>query len=274
MSDQKKTKVTLDGVPETMLWPLWNRAFESKRKDGLIEDPWSVHLVDIIDYDFERSFGKPSRGHGVRSRVGDDIASDFLQRFGDRACVVALGEGLETQYWRLGEPDIPWLSVDVEEAIDVRRRLLPSGRSMVYHAYSALDDRWMDEVPEGRVPFISGMGLFMYFEEADVKRLLTSIAQRFPSAEIFFDAIPPFLSKKTVKGFNITKHYRMPPAPWGISVDDLPAFLEAIASLNVVKVQNYAEPYPSAMGIYQWLSKVGPIRRFFAPSLAHAAVSP
>lgn len=274
MTVQDKAKVKLDGVPETMLWPLWNRAYEAKRKDRLIDDPWSVHLVDIIDYDFERSFGKPSRGHGVRSRVGDDVAADFLKRFGDRACVVALGEGLETQYWRLGEPEVPWLSVDVQESIDVRRRLLPSGRSMSFHAFSALDERWMDEVPEGRVPFVSAMGLLMYFEQADVVRLLTEIARRFPSAELFFDTITPYFSRKTLQGFNVTRTYRAPPMPWGITVDDLPAFIAAVPGLTPVTVQTYAEPYPAAMGFYKMLSRIGPVRRMFAPSLAHAAVLP
>lgn len=101
------TRIDLTGVPETMLWPLWNRAMETRRDDRLIDDPWSARLVEAIDYDFAGRFGKPNRGHGVRSRVGDDLVGDFLERHGDRACVVALGEGLETQYWRLGEPSTP-----------------------------------------------------------------------------------------------------------------------------------------------------------------------
>ena len=31
--------VDLSGVPETMLWPLWNRAAEMRRADRLIDDP-------------------------------------------------------------------------------------------------------------------------------------------------------------------------------------------------------------------------------------------
>ena len=31
--------VELDGVPETMLWPLWNRGVEHGRDDRLIDDP-------------------------------------------------------------------------------------------------------------------------------------------------------------------------------------------------------------------------------------------
>ncbi|MEM9630565.1 MAG: class I SAM-dependent methyltransferase [Pseudomonadota bacterium] len=266
-------KIELDGVPETMLWPLWNRAYETRRHDALIEDPLAVKLVDKIDYDFPASFGKPSRAHGVRARVGDDLLRDFLSRFGERACVVALGEGLETQYWRLGEPDVHWLSVDLEESIDVRSRLLPAGKTQRHCSLSALDEAWMDLVPEGKVPFISAMGLLMYFREQEVVELLTAIARRFPEAELFFDAIPPAFSKKTLRGHKITKTYQAPAMPWGISVEHLPSFIEEIPGLNAVEVQDYAAPFPFAMGIYSLLAKIKPIRRALAPSLVHASVS-
>ena len=266
-------KIDLEGVPETMLWPLWNRAVEAQRNDRLIDDPWSADLVREIDYDFAGSFGKPLRGFGIRARVGDDLVSDFIGRFGDKACVVALGEGLETQYWRLGEPEVPWLSIDLPEAIDVRARMLPKGRSVSHHSYSALNEEWMNEVPEGHVPLVSAMGLLMYFEEAQVIRLLSAIAERFPSAEVFFDAIPPHFSRKTLRGLDLTKSYRTPPMPWGISVGDLPGFIAAIPSLRPVNVQTYADPFPSAMRFYSLLAKFGPIRRR-APSFAHAVVLP
>ncbi|MEO0881241.1 MAG: class I SAM-dependent methyltransferase [Pseudomonadota bacterium] len=265
-------KVSLDGVPETMLWPLWNRAYEAKRKDRLIDDPWSINLVEDIEYDFAASFKKPNRGHGIRSRVGDDLVSDFLTRHGEAACVVALGEGLETQYWRLGEPNVPWFSVDVSAAIDVRQSLLPQGKSMTPLAYSALDTGWMDEVPTGLTPFVSMMGLLMYFTKSDVINLLTEIAERFPGAEIFFDAIPPWFSKRTMEGYDLTESYRTPKMPWGISIERLPAFVRAIPNMEPVTIQTYAKPYPQAMRVYSILSLIRPMRNRLAPSLVHARV--
>ncbi|MEM7138010.1 MAG: class I SAM-dependent methyltransferase [Myxococcota bacterium] len=268
------TTVSLDGVPETMLWPLWNRAFEAQRSDRLIDDPWSIDLVRSIDYDFEASFGRPSSGHGIRARFGDDLVRDFLGRWSGKAMVVALGEGLETQYWRLGEPDVPWLSVDLPGSIDVRQRLLPKAGSMSFRPVSALDDAWMDDIPEDRVPFISAMGLLMYFTEAEVVGLLTRIAARFAQAEVFFDAIPTWFSNKTMDGFQLTKHYRAPPMPWGISHDDVPAFIRSIPRLEPVQVLTYADPYPSRMRFFRLLGKISAIRRRFAPSLVHVRVDP
>lgn len=154
----------------------------------------------------------------------------------------------------------------------MRERLLPAAASGSTVPLSAFDEAWMDRVPADRVPFVSAMGLLMYFEAAQVKRLLTAVAERFPGAEIFFDAIPPLMSRKTLRGHQVTKGYVAPPMPWGISVEDLPGFLRAIPGLHPVVVQDYAAPYPSAMWPYTLLSKIGPIRKRLAPSLAHAAV--
>ncbi|MEM1146458.1 MAG: class I SAM-dependent methyltransferase [Pseudomonadota bacterium] len=265
-------RVALTGVPETMLWPLWQRANETKRRDRLIEDAWSARLVGEIEYDFRGTFGRPNRGHGIRARYGDDLIKSFLDRIGDKACIIALGEGLETAYWRLGEPNIPWFSVDVPEAIETRKQMLPDGATTHALAYSALDHRWMDAIPEGRIAFISAAGLLMYFEEQNVRDLFTKIGQRFAGAELYFDAIPPIFSKRTVKGMKVTKAYTAPPMPWGISTDDIAPFLTSIPNIEPIKIQTYAQPFPHAMRPYNWLSKIGFIRRALAPSLVHARV--
>ncbi|MEM9233151.1 MAG: class I SAM-dependent methyltransferase [Pseudomonadota bacterium] len=256
-----------------MLWPLWHRASEAKRSDRLIVDPLAVELINRIDYDFQASFGKPSVFHPIRARFGDDLINSFLTRYEHRACVVALGEGLETQYWRLGEPDIPWISVDVPEAITVRERLLPGSDQMKLVPLSALDLSWMDHVPQGRVPFISAMGLLMYFKEHEVHGLLTAIAERFPEAQISFDTIPEYFSLKTLQGYNVTRTYVAPPMPWGISIDDLGDFLDTLPNIADWTVQTYAQPFPKILRLYWLLGHIGPIRRKFAPALAHLSIA-
>lgn len=255
-----------------MLWPLWNRAIEAKRLNRLIDDPWSIRLVDEIDYDFRAAFGQPNRGFGVRARYGDDLIKAFLKRRGEPACVVALGEGLDTAYWRLGEPEIPWFTVDVPEAIETRRSLLPEGATTQTLPFSALDFRWMDDLPPDLVPFISAAGLFMYFEEDDVRELLTQIGARFPGAELYFDTIPKIFTEHTQKGLRLTPSYRAPPMPWSISTEDIRSFLQSIPNWKAVRVRTYTEPYPLAMWPFSVWSRVGFVRRNFMPSLVHARV--
>jgi O-methyltransferase involved in polyketide biosynthesis len=50
----------LADVSETMLWALHNRATEAKRRDGVLVDPESARIHDMIDYAFARHFGEPA----------------------------------------------------------------------------------------------------------------------------------------------------------------------------------------------------------------------
>ena len=262
--------VELSGVPETMLWPLWHRAAETRRRDRLIDDPMAADLVARIDYDFAGSFGRPNVAHPIRARVCDDLIRGYLKQAEGDAVVVALGDGLETQLWRIGADSARWFSVDLPEAIEVRRRLLPAHPRATLVEGSALDPAWMDLLPEGTAPFISAAGLLMYFEEKEAGALLSRIAERFPGAEIFFDTIPPVFSRKTLKGFKVTKRYTAPPMPWGIRIDELPRFLEDRCGLEVVSLQTYLDPFPLRTRLYRWMLPAGFLRRRLAPGLVYA----
>ena len=52
MAAEEKASVQLAGVPETLLWTLYNRASDARRADGLLHDPLAVQIADAIDYPF------------------------------------------------------------------------------------------------------------------------------------------------------------------------------------------------------------------------------
>ncbi|MEM8685919.1 MAG: class I SAM-dependent methyltransferase [Pseudomonadota bacterium] len=272
-SGEKRVSADLSGVPETMLWPLWHRAQEMKRRDRLIEDPLASALVGSINYDFRGRFGRPSPFHPVRARVTDDLVRSFAERHASPQ-VIALGEGLDTAFWRINDPRIKWLSVDVPEASEFRRTMLPTDPRLQHLECSALDFRWMDEVVRSSPPFITACGLLMYFKEPEVRRLLCAIAKRFPGSEVFFDTITPFFSRQTIKGFQVTRRYKAPPMPWGITLQDLPDFIRSIPNLEPVNVDSYAAPFPNRMFLFKLLTKIPPIRRLFGAGLVHARVNP
>lgn len=262
----------LADVPETMLWPLWNRAAEARRPDRILDDPLAIELVERIDYAFAARFGRPSILHPIRARGGDDLIRAYCAREPD-GVVIALGEGLETQLWRVDDGRVRWFTVDLPEAVAVRRRLLPEHPRARALAVSALDPSWLDAVPAEPPPFLSAAGLLMYFAESDVRALLGRIAERFPGAELFFDTIPPWLSRRTLRGMKVTKRYRAPPMPWGIGLGQIEAFLTASASgLHLLSARTFAEPFPQRTRFLALLSKIRSVRNRIAPGLIHARV--
>lgn len=210
----------LSGVPETMLWPLYNRAAEARRRDALLSDSHAVLIADAIAYDYRRSFGKPDFSHALRALIIDRVLRTWLAR-NPGGQVVALGEGLETQFYRVDDGTVRWLSVDLPEAIAVRERFVPDGERHRNLACSALDLRWADAVNEGRPVFVTAAGLLMYFRPEEVRGLVNRICELFPTAEIVFDVIPHWFSRMTLKGLKVTPHYQAPPMPWGLNRDEL-----------------------------------------------------
>ncbi|MEM9301548.1 MAG: class I SAM-dependent methyltransferase [Pseudomonadota bacterium] len=261
----------LSGVPETMLWPLWNRACEARRPDSLIDDPWSIDLVEALDYDFEASFGEPSVFHAIRSRVCDDLIRRHEREAGDAARVISLGEGVDSTRLRTGFPVDRWTSVDLPEALALRAQLVPGAAEEARFPISALDHGWVKAQAPGPV-FIAALGLLMYFTRDEVVGLLTAIASRLPGAELFFDTIPPFFSRRTLEGFAVTPTYEAPPMPWGISVAEVGAFCRSLG-FEVLRVQTYADPYPRRTPMFKLLGLIPGLRRKLAGGLVHVRVA-
>src|SRR5262249_47426263 len=164
----------LSEVPETLLWNLGRRAAAARTRSPLLEDPRAVEIVDRLDYDFADA----SRGagwHAVRVGTFDAAIRRFLERY-PSGTVVALGEGLETQFWRVDNGRMRWVSVDLPEALELRHKLLPEGRRQSTHAGSALETEWLERLDRASPVLVTAQGLFMYFQREQVHELIAAIA--------------------------------------------------------------------------------------------------
>jgi O-methyltransferase involved in polyketide biosynthesis len=219
-AENGRTPVALEGVPETLLWTLYHRASEARRPDAVLDDPQAVALVDRIDYPFADRFGDAraaGQWQALRARTFDVQVRRFLAA-NPGGTVVALGEGLETQFWRVDDGRVRWLTVDLPETVAVRERLLPAGERRRVVEGSALDERWMDAVDAQHGVLLTAQGLFMYFEREQVHGLITGCARRFPGAALVFDALPSWLAVASRRqgGVRGGTGYQAPPWHWGI----------------------------------------------------------
>lgn len=94
-------KITLSGVPETMLQTLYARAKETCTR-GAIRDEKAVALVERIDYDFSLADKDAAMHSGVIARtiVLDRLVEGFLAQH-QSAAVVNLACGLDTRCYRM-----------------------------------------------------------------------------------------------------------------------------------------------------------------------------
>src|SRR3954451_18821723 len=150
----------LSGVPETALWTLYHRAIAARK--GVLDDPKAIELVDRIDHPFQERFGNGELAawQGLRVRAFDNEIRRFIAANPD-ATVVALGEGLETQFWRVDNGRVRWVTVDLPESTALREQLLPGGGRRRVISASALDTpAWIDARPD----LITAQGLLMYLD--------------------------------------------------------------------------------------------------------------
>ena len=191
----------LTSIPETMLITLWAKAQETRRSDALLQDIHAAQMIEQIDYDFSKfKAAKMSQvGVCIRAKLIDDEARRFLHEHPD-GTVIQLGAGIDAGYQRLGCPPVGhWYDLDLEEAITIRRKLIPETENNSYIAMSLFDYQWIDTIKkDGRPVLIIIEGVLMYFEENKVKELMNELCKRFDKATVLTDILA-FVALKHAK---------------------------------------------------------------------------
>ena len=87
--NQNKTKVSVQGVPETMLQTLFARAEESRKENHNIYDEKAIEIVSRLDYDFSKAESDKLMSSGVIARtiVLDRLVNDYLTKHPDAIVV-------------------------------------------------------------------------------------------------------------------------------------------------------------------------------------------
>lgn len=191
--------LSLNGVPETWLAPLYWRAMESQRPDAMLKDEKAVALVAQMSSDFDRvrQIRMNEMFHVMRimlTREMDRYAQDFLSRHPE-AVVVHIGCGLDSRFERVDNGQVEWYDLDLPNVIGLRRKFI-GDEGERYHLLgcSVLEDAWLEavKVHSPRPVLFLAETVFIYFTEAQVKSLVLTLRDHFPGAELVFDAWKPF----------------------------------------------------------------------------------
>ncbi|MFF1837937.1 class I SAM-dependent methyltransferase [Streptomyces sp. NPDC058231] len=229
----------LDGVPETLLWTLYHRAYEAGQPYPVIDDPVALQLLEDLDYPFEERFGRPnaflSQAQALRSRCFDLAVQGYL-RGRPEATVVALGDGLETGFWRVDNGRLNWLSVELPQVAALRRTLLPTSDRLRTLARSATDLSWLDgiEDPAGRGAIVTTQGLLMYLEPAEVRKILAGCAERLPGGVLVLDSVARWQARGTVAGTSKVGSMTIPAMRWAMNPGERRKLLGAHPNITEV----------------------------------------
>lgn len=247
-------KITLSGVPETMLQTLYARAKETCTR-GAIRDEKTAALVERIDYDFSLADKDAAMHSGVIARtiVLDRLVEGFLAQH-QSAAVVNLACGLDTRCYRV-EGYGRWYNLDLPETMAVRAELLPESGKITQLAMSAMDD-WSAAVEERDAPALVIIeGLTMYLSERDVQRIFEVIAARFPRVTVLVETMSPAVvrrfKEKSIEGSGAR-------FTWGVA--DGAALARLLPGFRLVEEHSLCEGMAAFVPVYRLLDRIPLVR--------------
>ncbi|MFX0077220.1 MAG: class I SAM-dependent methyltransferase [Candidatus Hermodarchaeota archaeon] len=199
----KEFSLDSDSIEETMLGPLWARATYSKLYPEILNDQEAIKIIDNVDYDFTElaNFLKEWRSLGllVRAKGFDEAIKNYIEK-NPNTTVVNIGCGLDTTFSRVDNGTIKWVNIDLPSAINLRNQYITESPRSMNISKSAFDYSWMNEIEfssEDGIIFFAG-GFVYYFEKEEIRKLVSSMAEKFPGGEMVFDGI----SKMALKIMN------------------------------------------------------------------------
>ncbi len=190
----EKIQISLDGIQETLVLPLWGRAIESIKPNPVIEDHKALEFIKKLDYDWNKiSSGYDDDGalsYIFRAKSLDDAICEYIEKQ-PNATIVNIGAGLDTTFSRVDNGEILWYDLDLPEVINLRSKLMRQTNRMRFISSSVLDFNWFDKIefnPKNGIFFTAG-GVYHYFREEQMRELFCNMAQRFPGGEHIFDIV-------------------------------------------------------------------------------------
>jgi O-methyltransferase len=182
----------LVGVQKTLRPVLRAKALDNRLPDPILGDEYAEQAMRRLDPDYDkRRFGTSQMGLAavVRAKAYDDWARGFLARHRD-AVVLGLGCGLDARVHRIDPPaTVDWYDLDFTSIVEVRQQVLPTREHYTLIGSDVTDLAWLDRVLRGRPTLMIAEGLVPYLTETDVRRLLTSVVEAFPTGQIQLDTV-------------------------------------------------------------------------------------
>lgn len=189
--ENRKIDMHLSGVAETLIIPLWARAEESRRADGIIHDEKSIEMIERLDYDASKFSGQrlTQVGCAVRAKLFDEETLRFLAEY-PQAIVLNIGCGLDTRGERLRNAGATaWYDLDLPKVIELRKQFFTEDEYLHFIPKAFDDYTWLEAVKQRDLPvLIIAEGLFMFFREEQVKAFVHQVMNHFSQGRLLIES--------------------------------------------------------------------------------------
>lgn len=254
---EQKLDIQLGNVQETLLLPLSARAYETSKPDGIIDDPKSLELARLLQYDYKKMARNMSDfgvyALAIRALKFDKYIKDFQQK-NPNGKILTIGAGLDTYYYRVDNGSTLWYDLDLPDTMELRKKLLPPPNSRVqYLTKSMFDITWIEDIgstENGLLILIPGV--LPYFNEEEVKELFVKIAPKLTNTLVVFDTISQLgvlIANNRIKDLGI----KNAPLKWGII--DTHIIEDWSDNIETEEIQMYFDQYSDRKDI-NWINRL------------------
>ncbi|MFX1539067.1 MAG: class I SAM-dependent methyltransferase [Promethearchaeota archaeon] len=201
---EQAIQTTIEG---TMVTPLWARATYSQLYPEILNDRQAIALIEQVKTDYPEATAEfavleklvdelMGLNFLIRAKMFDNAVTNFIESHPE-ATIVNLGCGLDTTFSRVDNGKIKWYDLDLPEAIEYRKKLIPESSRSKCLAKDVFDLSWFNDIDFDveKGIFLFAAGLFNYFQEEKIADLCSAMAERFPNGELMFD-IPSSLGNR------------------------------------------------------------------------------
>lgn len=142
----------LSVISETLFIPLAGRIYVSKQHPKLLNDTKALEIESQIDKEYlslKHADEYSLLASAVRNSNFYRIIQAYLNEKQHDVAIINLGSGLDTTCYRMNLGSNNWFDVDLENVIEMRRRMLSENGNIHFLAASVFEDEWIKIVTSG-----------------------------------------------------------------------------------------------------------------------------
>ena len=261
-----KIHIEKGSVQETLIIPLYGRKLCAEKFPMLYQDDYAAGICEHIDYDFSQF---KNRENSVLYQFGalegamreKDMLweiTDYLKEH-PNAAVVNLGCGLNMTGRTADNGTCRIYNLDFPDVIRSRNEIIPAGKREENIACDLNDFSWMDRIDAREGAVLYAAGVFHYFTSAQIRDMVTAMAERFPGGRLVFDAVGKFGRDKLMKG--TLKSMGMEDVSGLFCVEDASELESWSPKIRLISKKSYMQGYyrlddPNIKGIHRFLAKL------------------
>lgn len=261
----KLSEVTLTGLITALC-----HAIESRSEEPILRDPKAEAIADYLAPMLALAPDALLRlltrstifavcdmmiaGIALRARKYDECVRIFAAQ-NKSSCVINLGCGLDTRFWRIDDGCLHFYDLDLPEMIKLKSRLVDETDRYRMIGASVLNHQWMDRIAcnQSSNCLFLAEGLFMYLPPDGVRSLLLALQERFPGSELLCDVAPLWLISPAAQLISKVKGWS---AQYQFGVRDSREFEEWNSGLHFIDEWFYLDEAEPRLGflraMYKW----------------------